>query len=83
MHTTTHARASTYRGVVGHVDLSTAPGTVYDLTHGKTHCVEYGPEDGPLVVLVHGFGGDHGSLSAYGREFAAKGYAFIRAYAHA
>lgn len=34
------------------------PGKFLALTHGKTHYQLQGPEDGPLVILQHGLGGN-------------------------
>lgn len=56
------------------VDHTKAPGKLATLSQGITHYRWFGPEDGPMVVCVHGQTTPSDAYLAIAEKLAAKGY---------
>lgn len=56
---------------------STAKKFTVPSDNGPVHCYEIGNPNGELVLLVHGWNSNAGSLSGIGQELASKGYRVV------
>lgn len=55
-----------------------APGSFLDTEHGVTHYILEGPEQGKLVVLQHGIGGNTWTLQRVADDLVEQGYRVLR-----
>jgi pimeloyl-ACP methyl ester carboxylesterase len=55
-----------------------APGDFLETEHGSTHFILEGPENGKLVVLQHGLGGNTWVFDAAAKALVEKGYRVLR-----
>ena len=59
-------------------ERATAPGKFLDLTDGKLHYLERGPENGPVILMVHGYSTPHFIFEQNASSLAANGFRVIQ-----
>lgn len=57
---------------------STAPGAFMELSDGFIHYLTRGPEDGPVIVMVHGFSTPHFIYEQNASSLAANGFRVVQ-----
>lgn len=59
-------------------ERAAAPGKFVDLTDGKLHYLERGPENGPVILMVHGYSTPHFIFEQNAASLAAYGFRVIQ-----
>ena len=59
-------------------DRAQAPGGFIDATDGKLHYLDRGPENAPIIVMVHGFSTPHFIFEQNASSLAANGFRVIQ-----
>ena len=59
-------------------ERAAAPGKFIDLTDGKIHYFERGPENGPVILMVHGYSTPHFIFEQNATSLAANGFRVIQ-----
>lgn len=59
-------------------ERTAAPGKFMELSDGKLHYLERGPENGPVILMVHGFSTPHFIFEQNASSLAANGFRVIQ-----